>query len=146
MPDYAGKADGLSIDQLVAYYCPGVVYADGVTTYKGLAGTYARYTVPSRGEPTRFRLATTVDDPDAKGTFTGTWADDETGALTSHAGTFMAVGDNPAIGAAIGFDFTGDAGIDKVYFVLGLRRSWGVLNGLCLAGSETPIFMRRVYF
>src|SRR6266480_3317365 len=38
-PDYSGKADGMSTDEMVALYCPGVDYFAGVKTYRGITGT-----------------------------------------------------------------------------------------------------------
>ncbi len=142
MPDYSGKADGLTTEQLVAVHCPGVTYSAGVTTYKGLAGTYYRTTLAVQGEPVRLTLSPTHDDPDATGTFTGTRLNDN-GLLASYAGNFSAITDNPAIGAAMGFDSDSDGQIDRVHFVLGLRRSFGRVVSLCLAGEETPFLMKR---
>jgi hypothetical protein len=143
MPDYGdGKADSPSTDQLVAMYCPGVTYAAGVPTYKGLAGTFQRVTPPAPGEPLRMKLVTTRDDPDAEGSFSGLETS-ETGLPAAFAGTFFAITDNPAIGAALGLDTDGDDQVDEVHFVLGVRRSFGKVTRLCLTGNETPFLMTR---
>jgi hypothetical protein len=133
--------DEATIDELVAKHCPGVVYADGVTTYRGLTGTYRRYDVAPAGEPTKLTLFAFRDDPDAAGTFTGTRAPN-----APFSGRFAAIGDNPAIGAAISFDVGADGVWDHVHFVLGTRRSYGRVAALCLAGAETPFLMTRSLF
>ena len=130
-----------SIDELVALHCPGVIYADGVQTYKGLSGTYRRVGVAPAGEPTKLVLFAIKDDPDAQGTFSGTRA-----PATPIAGRFAAIGDNPAIGAAMGFDTNSDGKFDQTTFVLGLRRSFGRVQGLCLAGADKPYLMTRTLF
>ena len=148
LPSYAEpeNTDGEpTIDELVATHCPGVVYADGVKTYKGLTGTYARYGLSAAGEPLRFKLTAQKDDPDAIGTFTGTWTGAD-GLPVVYAGSFAALPDNPAIGAAIAFDIDAEQGYDKVYFVLGIKRSFGLVRGLCLAGAERPFLMSRTWF
>lgn len=140
-PAYAdGKADGLTIDQLVALHCPGVVYADGVATYQGLTGTYRRFGA-APGEITRLVLFAHRDESDAHGTFTGTRA-----PATTFAGRFAAIGDNPAIGAAISFDVGADGTWDEVHFVLGTRRAFGRVAALCLAGADKPFVLTRTLF
>jgi hypothetical protein len=135
------SVDEVPIDELVEKYCPGVVYADGVTTYRGLTGTYRRYGAAPAGEPTKLTLFAFRDDPDAAGTFTGTRAPN-----APFAGKFAAIGDNPAIGAAISFDVGADGVWDQTHFVLGTRRSYGRVAALCLAGAETPFLMTRTFF
>lgn len=130
-----------TIDELVALHCPGVVYADGVQTYKGLTGTYRRVGAAPAGEPTKLVLFATKDDPDAQGTFTGTRA-----PATPFGGRFAAIGDNPAIGAAMGFDTNSDGKFDQTTFVLGLRRAFGRVQGICLAGADKPYLMTRTLF
>lgn len=123
----------------VAIYCPGVT--EEVTTYRGLTGTYRRYDLAAAGEPTKLVLQATRDDPDAEGTFTGTRA-----PATAFAGAFLAIGDNPAIGAAIAFDVGADGTWDEARFVLGTRRSLGRVAALCLSGTERPFLMTRSLF
>ena len=137
----ADAANEPTIDELVAKYCPGVVYADGVQTYRGLAGTYRRFDVAPAGEPTKLTLFPLRDDPDAAGTFTGTRAPN-----APFSGKFAAIGDNPAIGAAIAFDVGADGVWDQTHFVLGMRRSFGRVAALCLAGAEKPFLMQRTLF
>jgi hypothetical protein len=144
-PSYAAPDGEPTIDQLVALYCPGVVYAAGVPTYKGLTGTYARLGLSANGEPLRVKLAAQKDDPDAYGTFSGTWTGND-GLPVVYAGRFAALPDNPAIGAAIAFDLDAEEGFDEVYFVLGIRRSLGLVRGLCLAGAERPFLLSRTWF
>lgn len=141
--DYAAecKESCPTIDELVALHCPGVVYADGVTTYRGLTGTYRRMGITPAGEISKLVLFATRDNPDAQGTFTGTRA-----PATPLAGKFAAIGDNPAIGAAISFDFGADGQWDQVHFVLGTRRSFGRVAALCLAGADKPFLMTRSLF
>lgn len=135
-------ADGdVTIDELVARYCPGVVFADGVTTYRGITGTYRRSDAAATGELSRLVLVAQRDDPDAAGTFTATTAPF---ALTS--GKFAAITDNPAIGAAISFDVGGDGAWDDLHFVLGTRRAFGRVAALCLAGPARPFMLTRTLF
>ena len=131
------------LDRLIFQYC--AMTRDGVTTYKGLSGTYQRMGLTAPGEPLRLRLVATQDDPNAEGTFTGTYKT-ETGATASYAGNFAAIPDNPAIGAALALDTSSDREYDELYFVLAIRRSFGVVRGLCLAGAERPFLMSRTYF
>lgn len=140
-PAYDGKADGLAIDQLVALHCPGVVYADGVTTYRGITGTYRRFDAALASEPTKLVLVAQRDDPDAVGMFTGTHAPG-----LPFAGRFAAITDNPAIGAALSFDVGADGRWDEVHFVLGTRRAFGRVAALCLAGADRPFVMTRTLF
>jgi hypothetical protein len=144
MPDYSGKADGGTIQEIVALYCPGVDYDAGVPTYKGLAGTYQRVTLQEPGEPFSLSLFPIVDDPGATGSFTGTKTN-SLGFQQPFFGTFYAGPDNPAIGAAFGLDENSDKQLDSVYFVLGLSRSFGRVSEICLAGKKTPVLMTRVF-
>lgn len=131
------------LDQLVRQYC--AMSRDGVTTYKGLSGTYQRLGLTAVDEPVRLKLVATQDDPDANGTFTGTYKT-ATGSAAPYAGKFAALPDNPAIGAAFVLDTTSDGEFDKLYFVLAIRRSFGQVRRLCLAGAEHPFLMSRTYF
>lgn len=126
----------------LAFYCPGIDRAAGVTTYRGLAGTYVRLGLPVAEEPYRLTLVTAVDDPDAIGTFAGLRG------LVPYAGGFRAIPDNPAIGAALALDVGADGRYDETYFVLGLRRSFSgaTITGVCLTGREHPFLMTRTYF
>lgn len=130
------------LDQQVLQYCG--MTRDGVTTYRGLTGTYVRLGLTAIDEPLRLALVATHDDPDAKGTFTGTYAS-ATGS-SAYAGNFGAIPDNPAIGAAFMLDTNGDHEYDKLYFVLAIRRSFGLVQGLCLEGANHPFLMARSYF
>lgn len=131
------------LDQLILQYC-GMTRGD-ITTYDGLGGKYQRLGLTAVDEPVRLEFRATVDDPNAEGTFTGTYKT-ETGATASYAGNFAAIPDNPAIGAALALDTNGDRAFDKVYFVLAMRRTFGVVRGLCLAGAEKPFLLSRTYF
>lgn len=126
------------LDQLVLQYCG--MTRDGVTTYRGLTGTYQRLGLPAAGEPVRLTLVAMHDDPDAKGTFTGTFG------AASYAGRFGAIPDNPAIGAAFMLDTNSDGEYDKLYFVLAIRRAFGLVQGLCLEGADHPFLMARSYY
>lgn len=130
------------LDQLVRQYC--AMSRDGVATYKGLSGTYQRLGLTGVDEPVRLKLVATQDDPDANGTFTGTYRT-ATGTAP-YAGRFAALPDNPAIGAAFVLDTTSDGEFEKLYFVLAIRRSFGQVRGLCLAGAEHPFLMSRTIF
>jgi hypothetical protein len=130
------------LEQQVLQYC--AMTRDGVTTYKGLTGTYRRLGLTAIDEPTRLTFVTTHDEPDAKGTFTGSYQT-ATGAA-SYAGRFGAIPDNPAIGAALMLDTNSDGEYDKLYFVLAIRRSLGAVRGLCLEGADHPFLMARSYF
>ena len=127
----------------MAQYCPGIYTS--VETYAGLSGTYARVGVTSATEPVRLTLVATRDDGDAQGTFAGTYSS-ESGLLAAYAGRFSASTDNPAIGAVLALDVGGNAEYDHVYFVLGLRRSFGRVRALCLAGAEQPFMMMRTLY
>ena len=127
------------LDQLVLQYCG--MTRDGVTTYQGLTGTYRRLGLTVAGEPLRMTLVAPHDDPDAKGTFTATF-----GAGTTYAGRFGAIPDNPAIGAAFMLDTNGDGEYDKLYFVLAIRRAFGLVQGLCLEGADHPFLLARSYY
>ncbi len=131
------------LERLVLQYCG--MPRDGITTYKGLTGTYQHLGLIGVDEPVRLRLVATQDDPDARGTFTGTYKP-ATGATAPYAGRFAAIPDNPAIGAAFVLDSNSDGEYDKLYFVLALRRSFGQVRGLCLAGADHPFLMSRSYF
>jgi hypothetical protein len=135
----SASAPAYDVPSQVAIYCPGVV--DEVTTYRGLSGTYRRYDLAAAGEPTKLVLTAAHDDPDAAGTFTGTRS-----PATAVSGKFLAIGDNPAIGAAIAFDFGGDGTWDQALFVLGTRRSLGRVAALCLSGAERPFLLTRSLF
>ena len=130
------------LKQLVLQYC--AMPRDGVTSYKGMTGTYQRLGLTGIDEPVRLKLVTTQDEPDAKGTFTGTYKS-ATG-VTAYAGRFGAIPDNPAIGAAFLLDTNSDGEYDKLYFVLAIRRSFGQVAGLCLAGADHPFLLSRTYF
>jgi hypothetical protein len=130
------------LDQLVLQYCG--MTRDSVTTYKGLTGTYQRLGLTGDDEPLRLSLVTTTDEPQTKGTFSGTYKT-RTG-VASYAGTFGALPDNPAIGAAFLLDTNSDGEYDKLYFVLAIRRSLGLVRGLCLAGADHPFLLSRSYF
>jgi hypothetical protein len=131
------------LEQLVLQYCG--MTRDGVTTYKGLTGTYQRMGLTGVDEPVRLKLVATQTDPDAKGTFTGTYKTATPGTAT-YAGRFGAIPDNPAIGAAFLLDTNSDGEYDKLYFVLAIRRSLGLVRGLCLAGADHPFLMSRTIF
>lgn len=131
------------LEQQVLLYCG--MTRDGVTTYGGLTGTYQRMGLTGTDEPVRLTLLATQDDPQAKGTFTGTYKT-ATGAIASYAGRFGAIPDNPAIGAAFMLDTNSDNDYDKLYFVLAIRRSFGMVRGLCLQGADHPFLMSRSYF
>lgn len=143
-PAYARAGDGLSLDQLIAIYCPGVERR--VPTYRGISGTYQRLGLTAIGEPYRLTLDADVDDIDASGTFTGTYTG-PAGTPVPYDGEFAALSDNPAIGPAIAFDIDPDVeGFEDVYFVLGIRRSFGLVRSLCLGGEERPFLLARSYF
>lgn len=131
------------LEQLVLQYCG--MTRDGITTYKGLTGTYQRLGLTGADEPLRLTLFATQDDPDAKGTFTGTYKT-RTGATAAYAGRFGAIPDNPAIGAAFLLDTNSDGEYDNLYFVLATRRLLGQVRGLCLAGADHPFLLSRTYF
>jgi hypothetical protein len=131
------------LEQLVLQYCG--MTRDGVTTYGGLTGTYQRMGLTAVDEPVRLTLVATQDDPQAKGTFTGTYKT-TTGSIAAYAGRFGALPDNPAIGAAFMLDTNADGDYDKLYFVLAIRRSFGLVRGLCLEGADHPFLMARSYF
>lgn len=131
----------------LAFYCPGIDRAAGVPTYRGLTGSYVRLGLPAPEEPYRLSFATTADDPDAVGTFAGLRAN-AYGTLLPYAGTFRAITDNPAIGAALGLDVGADGRFDETYFVLGLRRSLSglTISSICLTGREHPFLLTRTFF
>ncbi|CAN5910507.1 hypothetical protein BH11MYX3_BH11MYX3_47210 [soil metagenome] len=131
------------LEQLVLQYCG--MTRDGVPTYRGLTGTYQRLGLNGTDEPVRLKLVATQDVTDAKGTFTGTYTT-ATGATAPYAGRFAALPDNPAIGAAFVLDTNSDGENDKLYFVLAIRRSFGLVRGLCLAGASHPFLLSRSYF
>ena len=131
------------LDQLVLQYCG--MTRDGVTTYKGLSGTYQRLGLTAVDEPLKLKLVATKDDPDAQGTFSGTYKA-ASGSAAPYAGRFAALPDNPAIGAAFALDINSDGEYDKVYFVLAVRRSFGLVRGLCLAGAQHPFLLSRSWF
>ncbi|MBV8761592.1 MAG: hypothetical protein JO257_30130 [Deltaproteobacteria bacterium] len=130
------------LDQQVLQYCG--MTRDGVTTYRGLSGTYVRLGLTVVDEPLRLTLVAAHDDPDAKGMFTGTYATATSSA--AYAGTFGAIPDNPAIGAAFMLDTNADREYDKLYFVLAIRRSFGLVRGLCLEGANHPFLLARSYY
>jgi hypothetical protein len=131
------------LDQLVLQYCG--MTRDGVTTYKGLSGTYQRLGLTEVDEPLKLKLLATKDDPDAQGTFSGTYTS-ANGQPAPYAGRFAALPDNPAIGAAFALDINSDGEYDKVYFVLAVRRSFGLVRGICLAGAQHPFLLSRSWF
>lgn len=136
----------LATADLATTPCPGIDTSSGVPTYRGLAGAYVRYSLPATGEPLRLSLVTTVDDPDAAGTFTGLRTT-ASGLPSTYHGTFRALADNPAIGPVLALDTTGDGVLDESYFVLGLaRRITGAVSRLCLAGGAAPFVMIRSAF
>jgi len=127
------------LDQLVLQYCG--MTRDGVTTYRGLAGKYQRLGLTAVDEPVRLALVAVEDDPSAGGTFTGTYRTAH--GTAAYAGRFTAFPDNPAIGAAFALDTNADGENDKLYFVLAIRRSFGLVRGLCLAGANHPFLLSR---
>ena len=128
---------------LVLQYCG--MTRDGVTTYRGLTGTYQRLGLTAVDEPVRLALVATQEDPFAKGTFTGSYRT-ASGATVPYAGRFMAIPDNPAIGAAFALDTDANGENDKLYFVLAIRRSLGLVRGLCLSGADHPFLLSRTLF
>jgi hypothetical protein len=140
-------ASDLDWEAQLAFYCPGIDRAAGVPNYRGLAGSYVRLGLPAPEEPYRLSFATTVDDPDAIGTFAGLRAN-AAGILSPYAGSFRAIPDNPAIGAALGLDVGADGRYDEVYFVLGMRRSLTgtTISSICLTGREHPFLLMRTFF
>jgi len=138
----AATPEAAATDRLVTLYCPGISRADGVPTYKGLTGTYQRFGTGDEGEPYRLVLVAAHDDPDARGTFTGTRIGPN-GTLVPYAGAFAALPDNPAIGAVITLDIGDDGRWDQSMFVLGVSRWFGRVTGLCLAGATRPFLMSR---
>ena len=133
-----------SVEQDVNLYCPGVT-TTGVTTYRGLSGTYVRLGLSSPGEPLRLTLVAEQDDTDARGTFTGLYTGTN-GLPASYAGRFGALADNPAIGAFFALDTNRDGAWDDSYFVLGITRSFGTVRALCLAGDTHPFQLSRSYY
>jgi len=131
----------------IAFYCPGIDRAAGVPGYRGIAGTYVRLGLPAAGEPYRLGLLTTADDPDAIGTFAGLRGT-AAGTVAAYAGSFRAIPDNPAIGAAMALDIGADGRFDETYFVLGLRRSFtgATIASICLTGRDHPFLMTRTLF
>jgi hypothetical protein len=129
--------------RLVLQYCG--MTRDGITTYRGLTGTYQRLGLTAVDEPLRLSLVATQDDPFARGTFTGSYRT-AAGGTAAYAGRFMAIPDNPAIGAALALDTNADGENDKLYFVLAIRRSFGQVRGLCLAGADRPFLLSRTLF
>ena len=130
-----------TLEELMAQYCPGIT-PSGISDYRGISGTYARVGVTVPTEPVRLTLRAERDASDAVGTFSGI----QTGANglpASYAGRFSALPDNPAIGPVLGLDVGGDGAFEYTYFVLGLRRSFGVVRGICLWGSEHPFMLTR---
>lgn len=125
--------------------CPGVDTSAGVTTYKGLAGSYQRYGLPAVGEPLSIRFTTTKDDPDAAGWYSGTKTG-VTGWPVYYAGIFTTIADNPAIGAALNLDTNNDGKLDQTFFVLGLAHAYGKVSGICLVGANAPFLLTRVGF
>lgn len=143
MPDYGGKADGATLEQLGAVHCPGIALT-GATTYRGVTGTYWRIGAPALNEPLRLTFVAERDDGDARGTFTGTRSN-AAGLPELYAGRFGMIGDNPAIGAALSLDVGANGEYDDFYFVLGVRHAYGRVRALCLAGAERPFMMLRTY-
>ena len=140
--DVARVSTEQELEQEVLQYC--AMTRDGVTTYKGLSGTYQRMGLLALDEPVRWKLMATRDDPDARGTFSGTF--DSSAGIAAYAGRFAAIPDNPAIGAALVLDTNSDGEYDKLYFVLAIRRSLGQVRGLCLQGADHPFLLSRTYF
>lgn len=131
----------------IAFYCPGIDRAAGVPNYRGVAGTYVRLGLPAPEEPYRLSFATIAGNPDAIGTFAGLRAN-AAGLLSPYAGSFRAIPDNPAIGAALAVDIGADGRFDETYFVLGRRRSLAgtTISSICLTGREHPFLLTRTYF
>jgi len=127
---------------LVLQYCG--MTRDGITTYRGLTGTYQRLGLTAVDEPVRLAFVATQDDPFARGTFSGAYR--TASGTAPYAGRFMAIPDNPAIGAALALDTDSDGENDTLYFVLAIRRSFGQVRGLCLAGADHPFLLSRALF
>lgn len=128
-----------------APYWPGIVYGAGVPTYRGLSGTYARIGQTEIAEPVSITFRAELDHPDARGTFIGIRTGDN-GLPESYAGRFAALADNPAIGPAFALDVGTDGEFEHFYFVLGIRRSFGLVRALCLGGAERPFMLQRATF
>lgn len=125
--------------------CPLVDTGAGVTSYDGLAGTYRRYGLVPAGEPVKLTFAPIVDDPDANGTFTGLRAA-TLGLPTPIGGSFLALPDNPAIGAILGLDTDASGEIDTSYPVLGLHRNFlGQIDAICVIGAAPFQITRSLY-
>lgn len=122
-------------ETVIGNYCPGVT-GSGVTTYRGLLGNYRRATAPVSGEPTQIYFVPAHDDPDAAGWY----------ASGFRAGTFRAIPDNPAIGAALALDTDGDGKLDQTFFVLGLARATTAITALCLVGAGHPFELDRTLY
>ncbi|HEY5949632.1 MAG TPA: hypothetical protein VIV40_29255 [Kofleriaceae bacterium] len=129
------------LQQEAELYCPGVLSSE-VTTYRGLTGIYRRMTATAVGEPLKLTLFAYRDDPDARGTFSG-YETGETGLPAPYGGNFAAIPDNPAIGAAFVLDTNSDGEYDKLYFVLGMTRAFGLVQNLCMIGGDHPFVMQR---
>lgn len=99
------------VEQDIDLYCPGVT-TTGVSTYRGLSGTYVRLGLSAPTEPLRLTLVAERDDTDARGTFTGLYTG-ELGLPASYAGAFAALADNPAIGAIFALDVDSDGEWDE---------------------------------
>ncbi len=134
-------------EQAVALACPGIT-TSGATNYRGLSGTYLRLGLPAVGEPYRLTFVPEPDAPEVFGTH-GTYSGTRmmpSGVPAPYAGRFQAVPDNPAIGAALLLDVTGDGEFDQTYFVLGLQQSLGRVRSLCLIGGDQPFLLKRALY
>ena len=83
---------------------------------------------------------------DAAGTERARYTYDPYGAHDTAVALNGTLPDNPAIGAAFMLDTDSNGEYDKLYFVLAIRRSFGLVRGLCLSGADHPFLLSRSYF
>jgi hypothetical protein len=113
-------------------------------TLTGLVGSYTRYGfTPGDGQIVYVTLAGS-DGYHAQGPFTRFVAA-RNGGVALQSGSYIAIGENPAIGAAISF-IDGSGTPFDTYFILGIQRDplGKKIIAIQLLLRDTPIVLHRV--
>lgn len=143
LPDYTGKADDMTPEELIAARCPNVEVGAPIpsyTGYVGLSGSYVTTSAePAHGEPTWISFVVTTHVPNTEGTFFG-WS---AGSWIAYSGTLFGLADNAALFPLIALDSDQAPGFEYVFPVFGIGRWENTITALCLAGKDAPFELRR---
>ncbi len=115
---------------------------DGVDSVRGLAGSYVRFGAAGSDELVSLNIRTLVEHADSIGV-TGDWNGVmKRGTLYGvEHGTYIALPDNPAVGALLGLHSPGHQDDANFYFIVGVRRNAAhKMSALCIVkGVQAPM-------